>query len=207
MAGHVITRYLDSLNKYEIVNVSRSRLDNKTKIIDVKNEELVKKTILDEQPDIVINCVGVLIKQSEEFPDRAIYINSYFPHYLEKLGKKSNFKLIHLSTDSVFSGKRGGYSETDFKDGEQFYSRTKALGELIRSCNLTLRTSFIGPELKKNGSGLFHWFMTQNGRVNGYNKAYWTGITTLELAKAIDRAIEMDLKSLYHLVPKKDIEI
>lgn len=205
MAGHVITRYLESLSKYRIIDVSRSRLNDKTIIIDVKNGELVKNLIIDESPDIVINCIGTLIKESEEYPDLAIYINSYFPHFLEKLGILFNFKLIHLSTDCVFSGEKGGYLETDFKDGKDFYSRSKALGEVINNIDLTFRTSFVGPEFKKKGSGLFHWFMSQTGKIYGYNNVYWTGITTLELAKSIDHAIDVDLKSLYHLVPENKI--
>ena len=205
MAGHVVTRYLESLKKYNIINVSRSRLDDKTIIVDVKNKKLVKTILINEKPDIVVNCIGLLIKASEEHPDLAIYLNSYFPYYLEKLGKIYNFKLIHLSTDCVFSGEKGNYSETDFKDGRDFYARTKALGEVINDKDLTFRTSIIGPELKKNGTGLFHWFMTQYGKVYGYTKVFWTGVTTLELAKAIDNAIDQDISSLYQLVPEKKI--
>ncbi len=205
MAGHVITRYLESLKKYKVINISRSRSNDKTIIVDVENREFVKKIVSNEKPDVVINCIGVLIKESEEHPDRAIYINSYFPHYLEKLGKKINFKLIHLSTDCVFSGEKGGYSETDFKDGKGFYAQSKALGEIINDKDLTFRTSIIGPELKEKGTGLFHWFMKQTEKVFGFNNVYWTGVTSLELAMAINRAIEVDLKSLYHLVPEKAI--
>lgn len=165
---------------------------------------MVKNVIIKEKPDVIINCIGALIKESEEHPDRAVFINSFFPHYLARLGNELNFKLIHLSTDCVFSGEKGDYSETDFKDGKDFYAQTKALGEIINGDHLTFRTSFIGPEMKERGTGLFHWFMTQNGKVYGYSRVYWTGITTLELAKAIDRAIEKNLKSLYHLVPQKN---
>jgi len=205
MAGHVITRYLDNIGKYDVINSSRSKLNSKTILIDINNISSVENLIKTSKPDIIINCIGVLIEESNKNPDKAIFINSYFPHKLESLGKKFNFKLIHLSTDCVFSGKKGNYSEKDFTDGKDYYSRSKALGEVINEKDLTFRTSIIGPELKKNGTGLFNWFMNQTEQVYGYKNVNWTGITTLELAKAIDHAIEDDLCSLYHLVPDQKI--
>lgn len=200
MAGHVITRYLKSINKYEIFDASLNKLHDKTIEINIEDTESVIDQIRKIRPDIVINCIGILIKESSEKPALAIYINSFFPHFLAELGTELNFKLIHLSTDCVFSGKKGGYSEDDLKDGEDHYAKTKALGEVINNRDLTFRTSIIGPEIKKNGTGLFHWFMTQKGPINGFTNVYWTGVTTLELAKVIDKAIDQDLTSLYHLV-------
>jgi len=205
MAGHVITRYLESLEKYYVINCSRSKLNKKTIKINVFNPKLVNKILIAKRPDVVINCIGILVKESNENPDRAIYVNSYFPHLLEKWGRELNFKLIHLSTDCVFSGKKGNYLENDLPDASDFYGRSKALGEIINDKDLTFRTSIIGPELKINGTGLFHWFLTQKDFIYGYCNVFWTGITTLELAKAIDKAIEQDLISLYHLVPNQKI--
>jgi len=200
MAGHVVTTYLMSLNRYYVINIAhRFKLNDDTILLDVENKDKVKNIILDNSPEVIINCVGVLIKFSEHNPDEAIYINSYFPHYLERLGKENNIKIIHLSTDCVFSGKKGNYIENDLKDGEGFYAQSKALGEIVNDKDLTFRISIIGPELKGNGEGLFHWFMNQSGIINGYSKVFWSGITTLELAKAIDKAIEQDLVGLYHL--------
>lgn len=203
MAGHVITQYLESLNRYIIFNASLDRLNDKTIIINVEDKELVEEILTQKKPDIVINCIGLLIKDSAKYPDKAIYLNSFFPHYLVQLGKHLKYKLIHLSTDCVFSGKRGNYSEEDIKDGVGYYACSKALGEIINDKDLTFRTSIIGPELKPDGSGLFHWFMNQKGTVNGYSNVYWTGITTLELAKGIHKAIEQNIKGLYHLVSEK----
>ncbi len=138
-------------------------------------------------------------------PDKAIYVNSFFPNYLSKLAKENSAKVIHLSTDCVFSGKKGSYIETDFRDGNDIYSRSKALGELVNDRDLTFRTSIIGPELNVNGIGLFCWFMKQSGTVSGYSEVYWTGVTTLELARAIDKAIDDNLVGLYHLVPNSKI--
>lgn len=205
MAGHVITRYLKSINKYEIFDASLNKLHEKTIEINIENKESVINLISKIRPDIVINCIGILIKESSERPALAIYINSFFPHFLAELGIELNFKLIHLSTDCVFSGKKGGYSEHDLKDGEDHYAKTKALGEVINNRDLTFRTSIIGPEIRKSGTGLFHWFMMQKGPINGFTNVYWTGITTLELAIVIDKVIDQDLSSLYHLVPDEKI--
>jgi len=131
--------------------------------------------------------------------DQAILINSYLPHYLSRLGNKYGFRLIHISTDCVFSGDKGGYAEDDFRDGDTPYARTKALGEVINDRDLTLRTSIIGPELRQNGTGLLHWFLMQKGEIRGFAKAYWSGITTLELAKVVDDCIVHGITGLVNL--------
>ncbi|MDD5065521.1 MAG: SDR family oxidoreductase [bacterium] len=206
MAGHMVTRYLQSLKKYILTDIGYGfKLNPDTVLMDIKDRALVEKIIREKKPEVIINCIGLLVKDSEEQPDEAVYVNSYFPHFLERTGKVNNIKIIHLSTDCVFSGKKGSYRETDTRDGEGFYARSKALGEIINKKDLTFRTSIIGPELKENGTGLFHWFMTREGEVNGYTDVYWTGVTTLELAKAMDAAMDQDLTGLYHLTPEKKI--
>ncbi len=205
MAGHIITRYLETLNKYEIINASRSKLNERTKLVDAENQDSLKNLLVEQKPNYIINCLGVLVKASTDHPDLAIYINSYLPYYLSELGNRLKYKLIHLSTDCVFSGDKGDYSESDHKDGRDMYARTKALGEVVNHKDLTFRTSIIGPELKKEGTGLFHWFMTQKSTISGYKRVLWTGVTTLELAKAISKAIDENLSSLYHLVPDTKI--
>jgi len=205
MAGHMIFSYFDSLKKYDIINVDRNEFNEDTIVIDITNKAQVETLLRREKPDIVINCIGLLVKNSNEHPDQAVYINSYFPHQLAKLGLENSFKLVHMSTDCVFSGKSGNYSENSIKDGKDMYARSKALGEIDNDKDLTFRMSIIGPEIRANGTGLFEWFMKQTDSVNGYKNVYWTGVTTLELAKAMDRAIDHDLKGLYHLVPQKNI--
>ena len=106
----------------------------------------------------------------------------------------------------MFSGSKGGYSEADVKDGIGFYSQSKALGELDNEKDLTIRTSIIGPELNKNGIGLFHWFMQQKGEINGYSKAYWSGITTIELAKVLDEVINQNITGLIIISPENKID-
>ena len=131
MVGHVVTQYLESLNRYTIFNASLDKLNDKTIILNVEHKELVNEILTEKTPDIVINCIGLLIKDSANYPDKAIYLNSIVPQYLVQLGKQLKFKLIHLSTDCVFSGKKGNYSEEDIKDGIGYYARSKALGEII----------------------------------------------------------------------------
>ncbi|MFZ4400955.1 MAG: dTDP-4-dehydrorhamnose reductase family protein [Bacteroidales bacterium] len=200
MAGHVVYYYLKESNRYDITNVVfRQKLTEESIILDVSNKDEVADFVLATKPDIIINCIGILIKGSMNHPDNAILINAYFPHLLKRLSDEVGAKLFHISTDCVFSGKKGAYAENDFRDADDVYGRSKALGEIINDKDVTIRTSIIGPELKKNGEGLFHWFMQQNGEINGFTSAYWGGVTTLELAKAIDTAIINNFSGLLHL--------
>ena len=200
MAGHVVYYYLQSTGKYNITNVVfRIPLTADSIIVDVTDRNAVTKVIADVNPEIIINCVGVLVEGAKRYPDNAILINAYFPHLLKKLSDEIGAKLIHISTDCVFSGKKGNYTEEDIPDAQDVYGRSKALGEIINDKDLTIRTSIIGPELKKNGEGLFHWFMMQQGSVNGFKTATWGGVTTLELAKAICVAIDSEISGLIHL--------
>jgi dTDP-4-dehydrorhamnose reductase len=206
MAGHVIFRYLTQLNTYQVYGVARN-VENSDRIfnLDIINTNGLNK-IFELKFDIVINCIGILIKDAEENPDKAIWFNSYFPHYLESITKNTNTKVISISTDCVFSGDKGDYTEKDFKDGKGFYAQSKALGEIVNSKDLTIRTSILGPELNKNGIGLFHWFMNQTGQINGYSYAFWSGITTIELAKAINQIILQDLTGLVILAASPKID-
>lgn len=200
MAGHMVYFYLKETAKYEITNVAfRDKLTEDSLILDVKKDKIVSEEIRKFCPDIIINCIGVLQRGSKDHPDNAIYLNAYFPHLLKHLSDEINAKLIHISTDCVFSGKKGNYSETDFRDADDIYGRSKALGEIISDKDLTLRTSIIGPEIKKSGEGLFHWFMMQRGEINGFRSAIWSGVTTLELSKSIDKGIENNLNGLIHV--------
>lgn len=200
MAGHIAYYYLNNTGRYVIQDiVFRTPLTDHSIIVNVTNKDDVATVVKQEKPDIILNCVGVLIKGSIAHPDNAIYINAYFPHQLKTLADEIGARLIHISTDCVFSGKKGMYSEEDFRDADDVYGRSKALGEIINDKDLTLRTSIIGPELKKNGEGLFHWFMQQTDQIQGYKTAIWGGVTTLELAKIIDYSIQHDLRGLIHL--------
>ncbi len=201
MAGHMIYNYFKEYTDFNVVDIARSidlRLPSYQ--LDVTNFNELEGILKREMPSVVINCIGILNKEAEDYPETAILLNSYFPHFLAKSGNENGFKVIHISTDCVFNGEKGGYTELSVKDGIGFYAQTKALGEINYGKHLTLRTSIIGPELKDNGIGLFHWFMKQRGVIYGYRQAYWTGVTTLELAKALIAAIKQDISGLHHLV-------
>ena len=204
MAGHIIAKYLDSCDRYEIFGIARDDGEYVHCQIDALNKEVLNSYIEDIKPDIVINCIGMLVSQSNEDVVNAIKTNALLPHELATLGNRLNFRLIHLSTDCVFSGRDGGYTESSPKDGLDNYAKSKALGEVCNDKDLTIRTSIIGPELK-NGTGLLNWFLRQDSKIRGYTHAYWTGVTTLELAKAIDKMIEQNITGLYHLCPKEKI--
>lgn len=206
MAGHIMAEYLHSTKKYTICGIARSNESKYiTKVLDVKDFSLLEEYIKEIKPDFIINCIGILVSKSNNELTTAIQINSYLPHFLSELGNKLNFKLIHISTDCVFSGKDGQYKEDSFRDGNDNYARTKALGEVINEKDLTIRTSIIGPELKTNGTGLLDWFLKQKTDISGYSKAYWSGVTTLELAKQTDAFLEQDIKGLYQLCPLEKI--
>ena len=167
------------------------------------NYPIIKEIIEKEKPDAVINCIGILIKGSRNNPANAIYVNAYFPHKLSELlhSVLPDSKVIHISTDCVFSGAEGNYKDTDVKNALDTYGMTKNLGELINDKDLTIRTSIIGPELRKNGEGLMHWVFNQReaGELNGYQKSIWGGVTTLELAKVIDSALDNEITGLYQV--------
>jgi len=206
MLGHQVVNYLSGFDEFEVIDISfRNKFREKTIILDVTNKDLLEKTIVQIKPNFIVNCIGVLIGGANSNIANAIYINAYLPHLLANIAKTIDAKLVHISTDCVFSGKRGHYTEIDEKDGIDTYAKTKALGEIIDDTNVTLRTSIIGPELKSNGEGLFHWFMNQSGTINGFTKAIWSGVTTLELAKAITWAIQNNVRGLYHITNNDSI--
>ena len=161
----------------------------------------VQKVLLKYKPDIVINCIGV-IKQLPAAKDhlQCIEINALFPHRLAKVSEEIGARLIHISTDCVFSGKKGMYTEDDFPDCDDLYGRTKLLGEVDYPHAVTLRTSIIGHELKSNVS-LVDWFLSQEGNVKGYTKAIYTGFPTVEMARIITDYVipNRELAGLYHV--------
>jgi dTDP-4-dehydrorhamnose reductase len=153
--------------------------------IDVQDVDSVTKLLTDVRPQVVVNCVGV-VKQLAEADDPlvTIPINSILPHRLARLCALSGARLVHLSTDCVFSGKKGMYSEIDQPDCTDLYGRSKLLGEVDYPNAITLRTSIIGHELG-GAQGLLNWFLSQQGQVNGYNKAIFSGFPTVEIARIV----------------------
>jgi dTDP-4-dehydrorhamnose reductase len=200
MLGHQVFSIFENSPEFTLIDlVYRSKLRSSSILCDVINKNDVVQIISNHKPNFIINCIGVLIKGSYSNPANAIYINSYFPHFLKQEADKIGSKVIHISTDCVFSGKKGKYTESDLKDSDDIYGRSKALGELNEGPHLTIRTSIIGPELKEDGEGLFHWFINQTGKVNGFTKTIWGGVTTLECAKAIKFSILNDINGIVNL--------
>lgn len=153
------------------------------------------------KPDIVINCVGI-IKQLPNANDHldSLSINSILPHRLARYCSMIGARLVHFSTDCVFSGKDGQYKEKDFPDAYDLYGRTKYLGEVDYENAITLRTSIIGHELASKKS-LIDWFMSQSGEIKGYQKAIFSGLPTIEVAQIVKKFVipNQNLKGLYHL--------
>jgi len=205
MAGHIMAEYLDKTGEYEVFGVARQPGRYVDAVLDVTDFNTLKEYLETVRPDYVINCVGALVAHARDRAADAILLNSYLPHFLSELGKNTGYKLIHISTDCVFSGKDGQYREDSFRDGDDNYARSKALGEVINDRDLTIRTSIIGPELKADGTGLLDWFFKQSGEIKGYSKAYWSGVTTLELAKATGELIRQNITGLYQLCPNDKI--
>lgn len=153
------------------------------------------------KPDVVINCIGIIKQLPESMdPITSITVNSLFPHQLAAACSVTGARMIHLSTDCVFSGARGMYREDDRPDAEDLYGRSKLLGEVDYPHCITLRTSIIGHELRSR-HGLIEWFLSQKGSVKGFANAVFSGLTTVEMARVIADFVmpQEALSGLYHL--------
>ncbi|UTR12125.1 SDR family oxidoreductase [Evansella sp. LMS18] len=205
MAGHTISMYFKE-GGHDITAFSRRKVEYCKNINgDINNFVNLEKIIIEGQYDAVINCIGILNQDAENNKSNAVLLNSYLPHFLSETTKDMKTKIIHMSTDCVFSGRTGSYSESSLRDGETFYDRSKAMGELENNKDLTFRNSIIGPDMNYKGIGLFNWFMKQESQINGYTKAIWSGVTTLTLAKAMEQALNENLTGLYNLVNNETI--
>lgn len=172
MLAHVMIDYLELKHNVTSISLRDRQVDR----------------IFFDNYDVVINCIGILVKESEIRNELATYYNTHLPHYL---ASHVAGKVIHISTDCVFD--------------DTFYGKTKLLGEIDNSKDVTLRTSIIGPELNPKGTGLFNWFMQQEGTIDGYYDAMWNGMTTLQLAKCIDEVIDQNLSGIHNLTTKDGI--
>lgn len=170
--------------------------------VDVLNQDDLLNVFVHTRPDVVINCVG-MIKQLKDANDplHVLPLNALFPHRLAKMCMVTDARLIHISTDCVFSGKKGGYTESDESDAHDLYGKSKYIGELHDYKNaITLRTSIIGHELNSNYA-LLDWFLSQDDEVKGYTKAIFSGLPTVELAEVIHNLVlpQTVLHGLYHV--------
>jgi dTDP-4-dehydrorhamnose reductase len=210
MLGHTLVQYLSQSNEYNIFVTFREhqslfqKLQNVTSIynIDARDDLSLNKAFEIASPNIVINCIGI-IKQLEisKDPLEVIPINSLLPHKLAKLSRNYFSRMIHISTDCVFNGEKGNYTEDDQPDAIDLYGRSKALGEITSDKHaITIRTSIIGHEIKSNYS-LVDWFLSQTNSVQGYNNAIFSGLPTIEIAEVIHNIIikNSTIFGLYHL--------
>jgi dTDP-4-dehydrorhamnose reductase len=217
MAGHMLAAYLKRNTVHEIIATVRPRsssIESHTSEaleglqvleLDVRSLEATGQLIEETSPDVILNAVGILNQQAEIHPLDAYRVNGLLPHWLRHKADLMGARLIHISSDCVFSGMRGGYREEDTPDGVSVYARSKAFGELRNTRHLTIRTSIIGPDNKPDGIGLMQWFLAQQGEVRGYRRVLWNGVTTLELAKSVEWLLgRPGLAGLVHLTaPEK----
>lgn len=212
MLGHTLFKEMRKYDHFDVFGTTRNKSglerffsdeelirirDN----VDADNFETVIRAIAAVQPTIIINCIGI-IKQLpiSNDPLTAITVNAQLPHRISLVARSANARFIHISTDCVFNGEKGFYSESDPSDAEDLYGRTKFLGEVDYPHCITLRTSIIGHELKTNFS-LVDWFMSQEKKIKGFTKAIYSGFPTIEMAHIISNFIipNKTLAGLYHV--------
>lgn len=210
MLGNAVTRFFQSLD-YKVTAILRSKKEVPEDFLNggamfYFDSQILEPTQLSSwmeslKPDIVINCIGI-IKQSYSANDvlSVVPVNTLFPHFLANLCTRFRSRLIHFSTDCVFSGIHGEYTETSFPDACDLYGRSKLLGEVDYPNAITLRTSIIGHELRSKLS-LVDWFLSQQDQVDGYKKVIFSGIPTIEIAKIIQDYVipNKGLRGLYHV--------
>lgn len=169
--------------------------------VDVENQDSLARVFAEVKPQVVLNCIG-LIKQLADADDplQALPINAMLPHRLARLCELGGARLVHVSTDCVFTGTKGDYRESDLSDATDLYGKSKFLGEVDYPHTITLRTSIIGRELA-SAHGLVGWFLAQEGRVKGYTRAIFSGLPTVELARVVRDVVlpRADLSGLYHV--------
>lgn len=211
MLGNAMVRVLHEKGDWQVYGTIRSQrwkqyftrdiADHLLSGIDVEQNDALVTAFVESRPDVVINCVG-LVKQlaNAEDPLLTIPLNSLLPHRLARLCELSQARLIHVSTDCVFSGEKGGYRETDFPDAKDLYGKSKLLGEVHSQNAVTLRTSIIGHELQGN-HGLLEWFLSQKETCKGYRRAIFSGFPTAALAQLIRDVViaRPELTGLYHV--------
>ncbi|MFO7712892.1 dTDP-4-dehydrorhamnose reductase family protein, partial [Desulfosarcina sp.] len=211
MLGHTMFRRLGANSAWQVYGTLRS--DGAKRFfpaemgarlltgVDVEHHDTLVQAFVHTRPDTVINCVG-LIKQlaAAQDPLKTIPVNALLPHRLAGLCQLAGARLVHVSTDCVFSGKKGNYRETDPSDASDLYGQSKLLGEVIYPHTITLRTSMIGHELAGT-HGLLGWFLAQQGRIKGYTRAVFSGLPTVELARVVRDVVlpRPELSGLYHV--------
>jgi len=204
MLGHTTTLYLRSIG-HQVTDISRAnKLDERTLLMDVTECGALSRSFL-TRFDAVINCAALLVQPCKTRPHDAVLLNSWFPHMLEAALKDTSVKIVQVSTDGVFHGDCAPCSENDIPDAQTFYGRSKLLGELDNGKDITVRASFVGPDLKPQGTGLLHWFVSQKERVKGYRNVRFNAVTSLEFVKFVVHALGNNFSGIYHLGASESI--
>jgi len=211
LLGSNLLRYFSSRADIEVYGTVRSshslqklpkEVCSRVEInVNAENPDHLLKVFSDVCPNVVVNCIGIVKQLSEaDDPLTAIPVNSLLPHRIAKLCSAVGARLIHLSTDCVFSGSKGCYLESDLPDASDLYGRSKLMGEVDYPNVVTLRTSLIGHELDGSRS-LVNWFLSQQESVMGFTKAFFSGLPTVEIARVIEQYVMLNpnLQGLYHL--------
>lgn len=199
MLGHNLWRYFSfrfphtyttiRKNSKSLENTKLFKSDNVIHSVDVFDFSSLTGVMKCLKPDVILNCIGITKRRDEaNLAVDTITINSLFPHKLVEWGKAHSALVVNFSTDCVFDGKRGNYSENDTPNATDLYGKTKALGEIYGENALTIRSSFIGMELEK-GSELFEWFLSQKGSVKGFTNAIYSGLTVNELCRVVENIL------------------
>jgi len=210
MIGSGIFKYLSKLKALKCYALIRSSnylnylpdiYQDKTIVCgDLQDFNKIKEVVVKEKPDMIINCCGITkhVPDSSNFI-KVVKLNSLLPHLLSNICSQLNIRFVQVSTDCVFSGLKGNYTEQDIPDPIDFYGQSKHLGEVDYHSHLTIRTSTIGHEINSQ-NGLLEWFLNQKS-CEGFEKAIFSGITTLELAKIINEIILTNdsIKGMYHI--------
>lgn len=210
MLGNALTKYFHNAKPFEVYGCVRGRGSEIVRPfghdcvlyegVSANDIEAIKSIVSDLKPEVVINAIGAT-KHTEagSLPENSIYLNSLFPHLLYNICHQQNTRLIHVSTDCVFAGDKGGYKETDFPDANDIYGRSKLLGEVYQENAITIRTSLIGKELKSQ-RGLLDWFLNQK-KCHGFKNAFFSGVTTIEFSKILEQKILFNrgLSGIFHV--------
>jgi dTDP-4-dehydrorhamnose reductase len=190
MVGHVLFHELRKKN-IDIIGITRRKTEADMIQLDLYTQfDRVKQFLLENRFDIIFNCSAILVNQSNLNKLQAVYINSFFPHWLIDLFKNKKTKIIHLSTGGVFAGNDEFYFENNSLSPQTFYGITKAAGEFENNKDLVIRSDFWGPDIKQEGTGLFNWFLNQNGSIKTYKTVFFNGISNIEFAHIILNLIE-----------------
>lgn len=197
MLGYTTFQYLRG-QEHSVTGITKTKKLEGMICLDATDESAIARFLEKNDFDAIINCAALLVSASEQQKSTAVKLNAWLPHYLAEHCLRNHTYLVQVSTDGVFSGTTGNYDEHSTCDATTFYGKSKLLGEVYADA-LTVRSAFWGPDINLTGGGLFHWFMQQKGAVSGYSRALFNGVSNLEFARFVSKAVQERWTGLYHL--------